>query len=47
MDYFICLDVGGTNIKSAVLLDNGTILDNVINECPSLSDKSKEVIIDN
>lgn len=47
MDYFICLDVGGTNIKSAVLLDNGTILDNIINECPSLSDESKEIIIDN
>lgn len=47
MDYFICLDVGGTNIKSAVLLDNGTILDNIINECPSLSDKSKEIIINN
>lgn len=47
MDYFICLDVGGTNIKSAVLLDNGTIFDNIINECPSLSDKSKEIIINN
>lgn len=47
MDYFICLDVGGTNIKSAILLDNGTILDNIINECPSLSDKSKDIIIEN
>lgn len=47
MNFYIGLDVGGTNIKSGVILENGTILNNNINICSSLANENKNTILNN
>ncbi len=47
MNFFIGLDVGGTNIKSGVILENGTILNENINMYDSLANQDKETILNN
>ena len=47
MNFYIGLDVGGTNIKSGIVLENGSILDDNINISPSLANKDKNTILNN
>ena len=47
MNFFIGLDVGGTNIKSGVILENGTILNENINMSDSSANQDNETILNN
>lgn len=47
MNFYIGLDIGGTNIKSGVILENGTILNNNINMYDSFSNSNKDIILNN
>ena len=47
MNFYIGLDVGGTNIKSGIVLENGSILDDNINISPSLANQDKNTILTN
>lgn len=47
MNFYIGLDVGGTNIKAGTILENGTIFNNNINMYPSLSKENKNTILKN
>ena len=47
MNFYIGLDIGGTNIKAGTILENGTIFNNNINMYPSLSKENKNTILKN
>ncbi len=47
MNFYIGLDIGGTNIKSGVVLENRNILNDNINMCSSLANEDKNTILNN
>ncbi len=47
MNFYIGLDIGGTNIKSGIILEDGSLFNNNINMCLSLADKDKATILNN
>ena len=47
MNFYLGLDVGGTNIKSGVVLENSILFNDNINMCQSLAKEDKETILNN
>lgn len=47
MEYYIVLDVGGTEIKAGLLDENGFLIGETIDSFPSKSDRDSESIIEN